>query len=153
MIKVVLMLDGEVRLLYPGFDFIKESQPVIAKIAATRLVNGPNIRKAALSLVKTLQSISDLPKTKNDAFKTVSSGQLTFRIAHDDIDRLGKRIDHSSYKVLLGMILASIVIGMSLMVFATRNVLSSNFFLLTFVTYIPAIVAGLYSVYHLKRKK
>ena len=153
MIKVVLMLDGEVRLLYPGFDFIKESQPVVAKMAVTRLVNGPNIWKAALSLFKTMQNISDLPININEAFKTVSSGQLTLRIAHDDIDRLGKRIDHSSYKALLGMILASIVIGMSLVVVATRDVLSSNLFLLAVVTYLPAIVAGLYSAYHLKRNK
>jgi hypothetical protein len=75
------------------------------------------------------------------------------KIAHDDLDRLGKNIDHASYKNLLGMIVASIVIGMSLVVVAMKDVLSINYFLLVVLTYVVAIAGGLYSVYHLKRNK
>jgi ubiquinone biosynthesis protein len=153
MIKDLLMLDGEGRLLYPGFDIIKESQPIVAELATRRFMNGTNIRKTCLSLVDTLQNTVDLPKNINEAFKTVSSGQFTLKIAHDDLDRLGKSIDHASYKSLLGMIMASIVIGMSLVVIATKDVLSASTFLLVVATYVLAIVGGLYSVYHLIRNK
>lgn len=148
-----MMLDGEGRILYPGFDFIKESQPIVAEIATKRLMNGPNIRKTCLSLIDNLQSTVDLPKNINDAFKTVSSGQFTLKIAHDDLDRLGKSIDHASYKSLLGMIMASIVIGMSLVVLATKDILSPTSLLLVVATYLLAIAAGLYSVYRLIRNK
>jgi len=153
MIKVVMMLDGEVRTLYPGFDFVRESQPIITQMATDSIMDGANVRRTAFALVNTLQSTSELPRNINDAFKAVSRGNFSINIANDDIDRLGKSIDHAAYKGLLGMILASIVVGMSLVVVAMREVLSPSSFGLAVAAYLIAIAAGLYSVYHLIRNK
>ena len=153
MIKVVMMLDGEVRTLYPEFDFVKESQPIVTQMATDSIMDEANIRRTAFTLVNTLQSTSELPRNINDAFKAVSKGNFNINIANDDVDRLGRCIDHAAYKGLLGMILASIVIGMSLVVVAMREVLSPNYFGLAVAAYLIAIVAGLYSVYHLIRNK
>lgn len=149
MVKVILMVDGDGRLLVPDFDFVNESKPIIAEMAATRMLRGANIRKAAFTFLDTVKNTSDLPKNINDAFKTVSSGQFTLKIAHDDLDRLGKNIDHASYKTLLGMTLASVVIGLSLVVVSMRDVLSYDLFLSSVFAYLFSISVGIYSVYHL----
>jgi ubiquinone biosynthesis protein len=153
MIKVVMMLDGEVRMLYPDFDFVRESQSIVTQMATDSIMDGANIRRTAFALVNTLQNTSELPGSINDAFKTVSRGNFNLNIANDDIDRLGKSIDHAAYKGLLGMILASIVVGMSLVVVAMREVLNPSSFGLAVAAYLIAIAAGVYSVYHLIRNK
>ncbi len=153
MIKDIIMLDGEGRLLDPDFDFVRQSQPIVAELAARRLTNGASVRKACLSLVDSFQSTVDLPRNVNDAFKAVSSGQFTLRIAHDDLDRLSKGVDQAAYKVLLGMVVASIIVGLSLVVVAVEDMMTHELFLIVVVAYILAILAGIYSVYHMIRNK
>jgi len=149
MVKVILMVDSDGRMLHPEFDFINESKPYITEMAATRLLKGANLRKTAFTLIDALQNTVDLPKNINDAFKTISNSQFTLKVAHDDIDRLGKSIDNASYKSLLGMILASAVIGLSLVVVSIRDVLSHDLFISAVFAYLFSISLGIYSVYHL----
>lgn len=105
------------------------------------------------SILEAFQGVTDLPDSINEAFKRLSTGKITFKIAHDDLDRLGNSIDRASYKILLGLVLASIVIGMSLVVLATQNVLTAESFQLTIAVYAVAVFVGVFSVIQLIRER
>ncbi|MDP2900808.1 MAG: AarF/ABC1/UbiB kinase family protein, partial [Candidatus Bathyarchaeota archaeon] len=83
----------------------------------------------------------------------LSTGKVTMKIAHDDLDRIGNSIDRASYKILLGLLLASIVIGMSLIVIATQNILTEESFLLTISVYAVVVLVGVFSVFQLIRQR
>ena len=89
----------------------------------------------------------------NTALRRVSQGSFTFKIAHDDLDRLGNSLDRASYKILFGLVMASIVIGMSLVVLATQSVMTVESFQITVAVYTLAVFVGIYSVVQLIRER
>lgn len=104
-------------------------------------------------IIDALGDAGDLPNNINAALKRVSQGSFTFKNAHDDLDRLGNSINRASYKILLGLVMASIVIGRSLVVLATQSVLSIESFQITVVVYALAAFVGIYSVIQLIRER
>jgi len=67
--------------------------------------------------------------------------------------RLSNSIDRASYKILLGLVLASIVVGMSLVVLATQSVLTPESFQVTVIVYAVAIFVGIFSSVQLIRER
>ena len=104
-------------------------------------------------IIDALGDAEDLLNNINAALKRVSQGPFTFKIAHDDLDRLGNSINRASYKILLGLVMASIVIGRSLVVLATQSVLSIESFQIAVVVYALAAFVGIYSVIQLIRER
>jgi len=153
MIKVIVMVQDDGSKLYPEFDFLKEVKPLLAESLKRRLLSQSNIRKAGFDILEALQDAKDLPNNVNMVLKRLSAGNFTFKIAHDDLDRLGNSIDRASYKVLLGLVMASIVIGMSLVVLATQSVLTTESFQITLMIYAIAIFVGIFSVVQLIRER
>jgi ubiquinone biosynthesis protein len=131
MIKVIAMVQDDGSKLYPEFDFLKEVKPLLAESLKRRLLSQANIRKAGFDILEAFQDAKDLPNNVNMVLKRLSAGGFTFKIAHDDLERLGNSIDRASYKILLGLVMASIVIGMSLVVLATQSVLTTESFQIT----------------------
>ncbi len=151
MLKVISMVQDDAIRLYPHFDFITEIKPLIAESFTKRVLNQANIRKAGLDFAEAIFEAKDIPNNINFALKKIAQGSFTWRIAHDDIDRLGSSIDRASYKIMLGMIIASIVVGTSLVVLATQEVLTLEGFQLTVAIYISAILIGLFVVLQIIR--
>ncbi len=90
MIKVIIMVEDDGYKLNPDFDFMEEVKPVITGVFRKRVMNQANIAKAGFDLIEAFQSAKDLPDNLNAFFKRLSTGTITFKIAHDDLDRLGK---------------------------------------------------------------
>jgi ubiquinone biosynthesis protein len=153
MIKVILMVQENAYKLYPEFNYIKEIKPLLGDTLRNRLLSQANIRKAGFDILEAFKDAKDLPNSINSALKRLSQGSFTFKIAHDDLDRLGNSIDRASYKILLGLVMASIVIGMSLVVLATQSVLTAESFQLTVAVYALAVIIGIYSLVQLIRER
>ena len=151
MLKVISMVQDDAMRLYPRFDFIAEIKPLIAESFTKRVLNQANIRKTGLDFAEAIFKAKEIPDNVNLALKKISQGSFTWRIAHDDIDRLGNSIDRASYKIMLGMIIASIVVGTSLVVLATQEVLTLEGFQLTVAIYIFAILIGIFVVLQIIR--
>jgi len=153
MIKVILMVQEDAYKLYPEFDYIKEIKPLLGDTLRNRLLSQANIRKAGFDILDAFKDAKNLPNSINSALRRLSQGSFTFKIAHDDLDRLGNSIDRASYKILLGLVMASIVIGMSLVVLATQSVMTAESFQLTVAVYAIAVVVGIYSLVQLIRER
>jgi ubiquinone biosynthesis protein len=143
------MVQDDGSKLYPEFDFLTEVKPLLAESFNSRLLSQANIRKAGFDLLYAFQDAKDLPNNVNMAIKRLSTGSFTLKIAHDDLDRLGNSIDRASYKVLLGLVMASIVVGMSLVVLATQSMLTVESLQITVLVYAIAIFVGILSVVQL----
>jgi ubiquinone biosynthesis protein len=153
MMKVILMVQEDAYKLDPEFDYLKEIKPLLGNTLKKRLFSQANIRKAGFDILDAFNEVKELPNSVNMALRRISRGSFTFKFAHDDIDRLGNSIDRASYKMLLGLVMASIVIGMSLVVLATQSVLSVEAFQLTVAIYAVAVLVGIYSVVQLIRER
>jgi ubiquinone biosynthesis protein len=153
MIKVVLMVQDDASRLDPEFDFVKEVKPILEQSVQKRFLSQENLRKAGFDIIDAFNDAKDLPFNVNSALKRVSQGSFTFKIAHDDLDRLGNSIDRASYKLLLGLVLASIVIGMSLIVLTAQSVLTFESLEIVIAVYVVAVIVSVYSVIQMIRER
>jgi len=153
MIKVILMVQDDAIRLNPDFDFIKEVKPLLEQSVQKRFLSQENVRKAGFGIIDAFNDAKDIPLNINSALKKVSQGSFTFKIAHDDLDRLGNSIDRASYKILLGLVLASVVIGMSLIVLTTQSILTIESLEIVIVVYVVAVIVSVYSVIQLIRER
>ncbi len=153
MFNVIIMVQDDCKRLYPGFDFTTEAKTTLTDITRRNLLSQANLRKTGFSIIEAFQNAKDLPESVNGALKRLSDGSFTFKIARDDLEGLGNSIDRVSYKILLGLIVASIVIGMSLFVIATQSMLTPPLFQITILVYVLAIFLGIFSVAQLIRER
>ncbi len=153
MLKVILMVQDDANKLNPDFDFMREVKPLLSDSMRKRFLNQESIRKAGFDLIDAFNDAKDLPYNVNSALKKVSQGYFTFKIAHDDLDRLGNSIDRASYKVLLGLVLASIVIGMSLIVLTTQSLLTFESLQIVIGVYVVAVIVSVFSVVQMIRER
>jgi len=65
-----------------------------------------------------------------------------------DLQRLQHTVDRSTDKILVGLIISALVIGSSLVIFASRAGVGLAELFATLV-YIAAVVMGFYAVYHI----
>ncbi len=153
MLKVMIQMQDDGLLLYPEFNFMKETRPYLGEILTKRMLSQETVRKTTLGLADALQSLAEVPQSINETLKMLSGGTVRFKVAHDDLDRIGGAIDRATYRLLIGIVVASIVVGLSLVVFATHDILSADVFRLTLVGYGAAVVIGIYSLYRLVRHR
>ncbi len=151
MIKVIMMLGDDISKLYPEFNFLVEVRPYLGEIMKDRILS--QAKKTINNLSEMQQGIFEIPQNINEASKRISTGNFRLRLAHDDIDRLGRRIDRAGYKVLLGMVLASIVIGLSTMVLTMKSILSPEYLGAIIGVYIASILVAIISVYYLLKNR
>jgi ubiquinone biosynthesis protein len=151
MIKVVSMIEADAHFLYPQFNFMREIRPYLLDIIKGHIIQQVSVRKLGINMLDGFLSMGDFPRNINDVLKRFSSGNLRFRIAHDDIDRIGKRIDQASNRILLGVIFASLLIGISVYVYALKDVLNPLIIQLIGLIYIVSIFSSLIIVILLLR--
>jgi len=153
MIKVLMMISDDAYRLYPEFDFNNEVKPLLGDIVRERVLSPTSLGKAGFDIMDAFNDVKDLPFNANTALKQIGKGSFTFKIAHDDLARLDNTIDRASYKILLGLVIASIVIGMSLIVLATQSVLTIQSLQIGIVVYAVAVVLSIVSVIQLIRER
>jgi len=150
MIKVIMMLGDVMSKLVPEFNFLVEVRPYLGEIVKDSVLS--RAKKTILELPDIQKEIFEIPQNLSEASKKLSTGTYRFRLAHRDIDRLGRNIDRAGYKVLLGTVLASIFVGLSVIVYSMKNVLYTEYLLAITGIYIASLV-GLILVPHLLKKK
>ncbi len=153
MIKVMMMVQDDVGKLNPDFDFFVEIKPLLTEYFAKRVFDQSTLRRTGIDFIQGFLDAKEVPGNVNLALKKLASGSFTWRIAHDDLDRLGSSIDRASYKLLLGMMVASIVLGMSLVIVTTRDILTPDWFQVIVAVYIVAILISIYAIVQIIRGK
>jgi ubiquinone biosynthesis protein len=151
MIKVIMMLGDDISILYPEFNFLAEVRPYLGEIVKDRILS--EAKKTINNLTDMQQGILEIPRNLNEATKSVSTGQIRFRLEHDDIDRLDRRINRATYRVLLGLILASLVVGLSIMVLTMGSIPSTDYLGAIIGVYIASILVGIISVFYLLKNR
>jgi ubiquinone biosynthesis protein len=153
MIKVFGMVQDVCSKLNPEFILLQEAKPLLAKSFKGRVVKEVNMQQVGLSLFEKFDSLKEFPKNMNMTLKQLSKGSFILKIPADDLLRLERIGDRASYRILLGLVIASIVVGMSLVVLATQSVLTAVPVQVTLFVYGFAILIVLLSAIQLMRSR
>jgi len=90
-----------------------------------------------------------MPRVINKTLRQFSTGTIKIDLIDSDILRLQESLDRTADTVLIGMIIAGVIIGSSLVLTVADVRIPQFVFYLAALAYVIAIVIGLYALYHL----
>ncbi len=143
----VMVLDIGVRL-DPQFNFGKEVTPALTKSADARNLSASYIKRASISLLDGVDALFDMPRNLNLMLRRLSTGTFTLKIEESNIMKVQTALDKASDKVLLGLVVASLVVGSSLVLLSHPLQLPESIYWIAIFGYTLAVLVGFYAIYH-----
>lgn len=143
----VMVLDIGVRL-DPFFNFGKEITPYLTKLADTNNLSAAYIKRASNSMMEAVDAMFDLPRNVNLMLKRLSTGTVRLEVVDTDIQKLQMALDRASDKLMIGLVVAALVVGSSLVLISSSLTLPNEVFLLAILGYSAAVLVGFYAIYH-----
>jgi ubiquinone biosynthesis protein len=148
LLKVFMMvLDIGVRL-DPKFNFGKEVTPYLTKLADTNTFSAGYVKRASMALLEGADALLDMPRNLNLMLRRLSTGTFKLEIVENDIAKVTMAIDRFSDKLLMGLVVASLVIGSSLVLQVSSVSLPTEISWLAIAGYTAAVLCGFYAIYH-----
>ena len=151
MMKVVVMvIDIGIRL-DPSFNFDQRIRPYLARIIAQQRFSPETMAKTVWSLADAAEGLLAIPGNVNETLKTLSEGTVTIELEDTDLGKIVGVIDRTSDKLIVGLVVAAIVVGSSLVLRVADLPIPGYVTTLAVVGYVFAVLVGFYAVYNILR--
>lgn len=148
LLKVFMMvLDIGLRL-DPNFNFGTEVTPYLTKLADTNTLSAGYVKRASMTLLEAADAILDMPRNVNLMLRRLSTGTFKLEIVDTDLQKLQMALDRASDKVMIGLVVASLVIGSSLVLQSASFTLPKEVTWIAIGAFTAAVLTGFYAVYH-----
>ena len=148
LLKVFMMvLDIGLRL-DPQFNFGTEVTPYLTKLADTNTLSAGYVKRASMTLLEAADAILDMPRNVNLMLRRLSTGTFKLEIVDTDLQKLQMALDRASDKVMIGLVVASLVIGSSLVLQSSSFTLPKEVTWIAIGAFTAAVLTGFYAVYH-----
>jgi ubiquinone biosynthesis protein len=145
MLKVIMEVASVGAALDPNFNFSLHSRNYLDRLSR-QITSEKIIKDAVQSVADSLEGLMGLPYSLDRALEALSSGSIKLEIG--DLDRFRLAIHKSTDKLTVGIIIAALVIGSSIVLLASGLTLPSAVFYLALVGYAAAVLMGLYELYY-----
>jgi len=153
MVKVFGTVQDICSKLYPNFILLEEVKPLLEKSLKSRIRKEANLKQVGLSMLEKFDSFKDFPKNIDATLKQLSKGSFTLKMENDDLERIGRIADRTSFRILVGLVTASIVVGMSLVVLAAQRMLPGEPTPIIVLVYALASFIVIFSMVELMRSR
>ncbi len=148
LLKVFMMvLDIGVRL-DPQFNFSKEVTPYLVKLADTNTLSAGYIKRASMSLLEGADALLDMPRNLNLMLRRLSTGSFKLEVEEANILKIQMAADKAADKLMIGMVVAALVVGSSLVLQQSPVELPWWTSYLALAGYTAAVLTGFYAIYH-----
>jgi len=149
MLKVIIMALDIGVTLDPKFNFWEKAEPYIGKLSKRENYIDHYLHRAGHSFLETVDGVLEMPRVLNKTLRQFSTGTVKIDLVDSDILRLQQSLDRTADTVLIGMIIAGVIIGSSLVLTVADVRIPPFVFYLAALAYVIAILIGLYALYHL----
>jgi len=148
LLKVFMMvLDIGVRL-DPKFNFGKEVTPYLTKLVDARNLSAAYVKRASISLLEGADALFDMPRNLNLMLRRLSTGTFTLKMEETNIEKIQMALDKVSDKIMIGLVVASLVVGSSLILLSHPLSLPDYIYWVAIFGYTFAVLVSFYAIYH-----
>ncbi|HJJ69853.1 MAG TPA: AarF/UbiB family protein [Methanocorpusculum sp.] len=116
LLKALMLVSNIAFTLDPDLQFVDEAQPFLKQILADDIKSPDSMQKRMLEAKMKFEDLANVPKQLSGVLEMASEGKLKVDIAAKEVGRLSDTISSSVDKLVIGLMMASIVIGLSLVV-------------------------------------
>ncbi|MEC9475431.1 MAG: AarF/UbiB family protein [Planctomycetota bacterium] len=110
MTRSLVLLEGLTEKLDPGFDTASELEPLLIELMREQVSAESVIRRAADQTIDGIETLGELPDLVSDALRKATRGRLRVESEIVGLDRLSKRIDLSSRRLVEGILTSALLI-------------------------------------------
>lgn len=147
MIKSLVTAEGTVRLIHPEMDIVTEMRPHLKRLAAERFNPQLLWQGARTFLFKLAASPARFPRQIGDIIEKMERGKLRIGFEHRHLGGLLKTLEKTFSRLTMGVILAALIIGSSLIVTAGIPPIFHGYPLLGLTGYLISAVLGLWLIF------
>ncbi len=130
------------RKLDPSYNFVKEIRPYLRKLILRRV----SPEKLGYETAKTLRDLYDLlrimPRELELILRRMRRGRMAIEFQHRGLERLIQEMDRSSNRLSFSLIIASLIVGSSLIMFLNKGPYFLGYPLLGIIGYVFAAIPG-----------
>jgi ubiquinone biosynthesis protein len=116
--KAFMLVESQALTLAPDFNALASLREYAPHLLGRKLLQGANVQTEFSRGFRTLRALHHaaalLPDILNRTVEALSSGKATLHIKHDQLLGLEAQIDRASNRLSLRLIIASVVIGSSI---------------------------------------
>jgi ubiquinone biosynthesis protein len=156
MIKVILMNIDIGQKLDPEFNFSSHVEPYLNQILRHRFFSRDSVRRASHTMIRTADDLIELPHHLNRSLQRLAEGSIRIELISPDIELIAISIDRAITKVIIGVLVAAIVLGSSVVIIAADIRMGADVCsiipLLTLAGYILAVIVAILSIIHILRR-
>jgi len=116
LIKALVTLEGVGRMLDPEFNSTEHVRPFAEKLARHRLSPGALAKDIYLSASELAFLLRDLPGETREIIEQIKNGRIKVELEHKGLESLLRTHDRISNRIAFAIVLASLIIGSSLIV-------------------------------------
>ena len=116
LLKALMLVSNIAFTLDPELQFVDEAQPFLKQILSDDIKSPDSMQKRMLEAKMKFEDLANVPKQLSGVLEMASEGKLKVDISAKEVGRLSDTISSSVDKLVIGLMMASIVIGLSLVV-------------------------------------
>ena len=114
--KALVTIEGVGKELDPEFNAMEHAEPFAKKLIWARMSPRRLIKDLYLSALEARLLLRDLPTEARDILARIQQGEIKIKFEHEGLNPMLETIDRASNRTVFAIVLASLVIGSSLIV-------------------------------------
>jgi len=151
MIKAITMVEGFGTVLDPDFDYTSSATPFIKRIQMERMHPKRVAADMLNSGAEIVHLLKEIPGAFRDILKQAKSGGTTIKFEHLGLEPMQKTLDRVSNRISFAIVLASLVMGSSLIVLAGIPPLWQDIPVIGIIGFLGAGVMGFWLLFSILR--
>ncbi|MCP4672634.1 MAG: AarF/ABC1/UbiB kinase family protein, partial [Desulfobacula sp.] len=144
MIKAFTSIEGVVRKLDPDFDMIAHTIPYV-RAAKYKKFNPSRITREFMDIARgSYKLLQNIPDDAMEIIRLTKSGNLSFKIKIEGLDKMLNTQDQTSNRVSFAIIIAALILGSAILINSKVPPIFFNVSLIGIAGFIAAAVMGIW---------
>ena len=144
LIKALFSLEGMGRQLDPEFNIVEVATPFVKRVTLARYLPETLFKKGTRSVGEFVHIFSALPQDLRRLLKLARRGALQVNVDVNRLDRFGNQLDRAASRITVGVVMASLIVGSSIVMTVPGGPSVFGLPLFGFLGFLGAGVAGIW---------
>ncbi|MCL5292262.1 MAG: AarF/ABC1/UbiB kinase family protein [Actinobacteria bacterium] len=119
--KALITVEGTAKKLYPDINILEIAQPYVVGLINRRYGREMTAEAVYDEIKSQLRYAFDFPRQIHEVLNQIRAGELKVRYHHAGLEPLLSKLDSTVNRLVVGLLLASIILGSSLLSLAARG--------------------------------
>jgi ubiquinone biosynthesis protein len=151
LIKSLITLEGLGRQLDPDFDLVTEFSPFLHRAIRARYAPDALVKRGWQAIVGGLEILTDLPQDLHHLLRSARSGRIQVHVNVTRLQHFGNQLDRATSRLTMGVVIAALIIGSSIVMTVDRGPVLFGFPLLGLLGFLSAAVTGVWLLISIRR--